>query len=70
MSLVEEKVNKRLEIIEEKFEKRMKEMEESNEKRFDRFEALLNAIVGQTAALPALYGQVVRDYARSGPLWR
>ncbi|TFK64971.1 hypothetical protein BDN72DRAFT_846149 [Pluteus cervinus] len=62
---IEGKVSRALEEVDTKVERRLKEMEERSERRFERIEEVLRMIATQTAALPAVYGQVVRDYARS-----
>lgn len=67
-SALEVKMEGALSALESKVEERLATLEATVEARFGTLEAVLRQIAAQTAALPAVYGQVVRDYTRSSSL--
>lgn len=67
-SSLDSKVEERLTSLETKVEQRLTTLESNIEARFSTLEGLLQQIAAQTAALPAVYGTVVRDYARSSSI--
>ncbi|KAF5376289.1 hypothetical protein D9615_008531 [Tricholomella constricta] len=62
---MESKVDERLAALEASVEDRLLSFETKLESRLSTLEVVLRQIAAQTAALPAVYGQVVRDYAKS-----
>ncbi|KAJ3575378.1 hypothetical protein NP233_g1131 [Leucocoprinus birnbaumii] len=58
------KFEDRLAKLEARVEQRLAKLETFTEERFDTVEAVLRQIMAQTMALPAIYGQVVRDTVR------
>ncbi|KAF9462351.1 hypothetical protein BDZ94DRAFT_1322722 [Collybia nuda] len=67
-STLDAKLDTRATEMEIKLEQRLAQIESNFETRFATLETVLRQIAAQTAALPAVYGQVVRDYARSNSL--
>lgn len=61
---VDSKFEDRIAKLERRVEERLNKLETYNEERFDTIEAVLRQIMAQTMALPAIYGQVVRDTVR------
>lgn len=57
-------VDAKFEKLEARVEERLTKIETYTEERFDTIEAVLRQIMAQTMALPAIYGQVVRDTVR------
>ncbi|KAF9526891.1 hypothetical protein CPB83DRAFT_769552 [Crepidotus variabilis] len=62
---IDAKVEERLSNLEHRVEARLAMFEANSELRFDALEAVLRQLVAQTAALPSLYAQVVKDQIRS-----
>jgi hypothetical protein len=67
-ALMESRVEERLSTLETKVEQQFALLQADVETRFGALDTLLRQIAAQTAALPTVYGQVVRDYARSGSI--
>lgn len=61
---VDAKFESRIAKLESRVEERLTKLEMYTEERFDTMEAVLRQIMAQTMALPAIYGQVVRDTVR------
>ena len=61
LSMIDLKVEERMARLEAKMESRFSMFEATTEQRFDTLEALLRQVAAQTSALPALYGEVVRE---------
>lgn len=61
---VDAKFESRIAQLETHVEKRLTKLETYTEERFDTMEAVLRQIMAQTMALPAIYGQVVRESMR------
>ncbi|KAF9444007.1 hypothetical protein P691DRAFT_712505 [Macrolepiota fuliginosa MF-IS2] len=57
-------VDEKFERLESRVEERLTKLETYAVERFDTMEAVLRQIMAQTMALPAIYGQVVRDTMR------
>ena len=70
LTSMESKVEERLSALETKVDQRLALLETNMETRFSALETVLRQIAAQTAALPAVYGQVVRDYSRNSPIIR
>lgn len=62
---IEAKVEERLDAIEARVDERLTILENKLESRLSTLEVVLRQIAAQTSALPAVYGQVVRDYSKS-----
>ncbi|EKM75603.1 hypothetical protein AGABI1DRAFT_64395 [Agaricus bisporus var. burnettii JB137-S8] len=58
------KLESRMAQLEAKVEERLNKLETYTEQRFDTLEAVMRQVMAQTMALPAIYGQVVRDTIR------
>jgi hypothetical protein len=67
-AMMESRVEERLTALETKVEQRFAVLQADVETRFGALDAVLRQIAAQTAALPTVYGQVVRDYARAGTI--
>lgn len=65
LSAIDNKVDERMARLEAKIEHRFSTFEASAEMRFDTLEALLKQVVAQTAALPSIYEQVVKEHVQS-----
>jgi len=65
LAAMDAKVEERLARIEHIFEQRMNMSEANAELRFDRLEAVLRQVVAQTAALPSMYTQIVKEQLKS-----
>jgi len=65
---MESRVDERFSSLETKVERRMGLLQADVETRFGALDAVLRQIAAQTAALPAVYGHVVRDHARNGSI--
>ncbi|KXN86242.1 hypothetical protein AN958_10320 [Leucoagaricus sp. SymC.cos] len=61
---IDAKFENRIARLETRVEERLAKLETYTEERFDTVEAVLRQIMAQTMALPAIYGQVVRDTVR------
>lgn len=62
--MIETRMTERLNAMENKVDERLAQMEAKMDQRLESLETLLRHIAAQTAALPAVYGTVVRDYSR------
>lgn len=65
LSNLDLRVEKRLTNLKSEVNQRLAILEANTEARFDTLEAVLRQVAAQTAALPAIYGQVVRDHVRT-----
>lgn len=65
LASIDAKVEERLSNLETRVEARLAMFEANAELRFDALDAVLRQLVAQTAALPSLYAQVVKDQIRS-----
>lgn len=65
LSNLNSRVEMRLANLDAKIDQRLAILEANTEARFDTLEAVLRQVAAQTAALPAIYGQVVRDHIRT-----
>lgn len=61
---VDAKFENRITQLQSDVEIRLNKLETYTEQRFDTMEAVLRQIMAQTMALPAIYGQVVRETMR------
>ncbi|GLB44990.1 hypothetical protein LshimejAT787_1900680 [Lyophyllum shimeji] len=64
-AVMESRAEERYAALEARVEERLVALETRLEDRLSTMEVVLRQIAAQTAALPAVYGQVIRDYARS-----
>ncbi|KAF8069901.1 hypothetical protein FPV67DRAFT_1413425 [Lyophyllum atratum] len=62
---MENSADERYAALEAKVEERLVALETRLEGRLSTLEVVLRQIAAQTAALPAVYGQVIRDYGKS-----
>lgn len=67
-STLDSRIDEHVSEIETKMEQRLALLESNFETRFATLEAVLRQIAAQTSALPAVYGQVVRDYVRGASI--
>lgn len=65
---IESRLDDRLEALEARVEQRLVALETKFDSRLSSIEVVLLQIATQTAALPAVYGQVVREYGKSGSM--
>jgi flagellar capping protein FliD len=65
LAAIDAKVEERLMNLENRVEQRLAMFEANAELRFDTLEAVMRQLVAQTAALPSLYGQVVKEQMRN-----
>lgn len=63
-SASEARLESRMTKLETQVEERLNKLEAYTEKRFDTLEAVMRQVIAQTMALPAIYGQVVKDTVR------
>jgi hypothetical protein len=61
---VDAKFEDRIAKLETRVEERLDKLTTYAEERFDTIEAVLRQIMAQTMALPAIYGQVIKDTVR------
>ncbi|KIM45643.1 hypothetical protein M413DRAFT_344967 [Hebeloma cylindrosporum] len=65
LAAIDAKVDERLTSLENRVEQRLAMFEANAELRFDTLEAVMRQLVAQTAALPSLYAQVVKEQIRN-----
>lgn len=65
LAAMDAKVEDRLTAMESRMEQRLIDFETKSELRFDTLEALMKQLVAQTAALPSVYTQIVKDQVRN-----
>jgi len=65
LASIDSRVEERLTNLEHRVEARLSMFEANAELRFDTLEAVLRQLVAQTAALPSMYAQVVKDQIRT-----
>ena len=65
LAAIDAKVEERLTNLENRVEQRLAMFEANAELRFDTLEAVMRQLVAQTAALPSLYAQVVKEQIRN-----
>ncbi|KAF9050511.1 hypothetical protein BJ165DRAFT_1525732 [Panaeolus papilionaceus] len=65
LAAMDAKVEDRLMAMESRMEQRLIDFETKSELRFDTLEALMKQLVAQTAALPSVYTQIVKDQVRN-----
>jgi len=65
LAAIDAKVEERMSNLEHRVEQRLAMFEANAELRFDTLEAVMRQLVAQTAALPSLYTQVVKEQFRS-----
>ncbi|KDR67823.1 hypothetical protein GALMADRAFT_129997 [Galerina marginata CBS 339.88] len=65
LAAIDAKVDERLTNLENRVEQRLANFEAKAELRFDTMEALVRQLVAQTAALPSIYAQVVKEQIRT-----
>ncbi|PPR01646.1 hypothetical protein CVT24_001622 [Panaeolus cyanescens] len=65
LAVMDAKVEERLMAMEQRVEQRLIDFEAKAELRFDTLEALMKQLVAQTAALPSIYTQIVKDQVRN-----
>lgn len=65
LAAIDARVEERLTNMENRVEQRLAMFEANAELRFDTLEAVMRQLVAQTAALPSLYAQVVKEQIRN-----
>jgi len=65
LASIDSRVEERLTNLEHRVEARLSMFEANAELRFDTLEAVLRQLVAQTAALPSMYAQVVKEQIRT-----